>query len=69
MTGKNRFHQLHCLASIRMALQESKENKDIGMDWRDNAHWPHCLDYLRQVGSFFFFFVLSNFCEIISAGG
>ncbi|BDD54454.1 hypothetical protein MAP00_000072 [Monascus purpureus] len=42
------FHQLHCLASIRMALQESRENKDVGMDWRDNAHWPHCLDYLRQ---------------------
>ncbi|OKL60230.1 hypothetical protein UA08_04851 [Talaromyces atroroseus] len=42
------FHQLHCLGSIRHALQQSKEGIDIGMDFHDNAHWPHCLDYLRQ---------------------
>jgi hypothetical protein len=44
----SRFHQLHCVASIRRALQDAKEGRDIGVDQHDNAHWPHCLDYLRQ---------------------
>lgn len=46
-----RFHQLHCLAGLRKALQEASEGKDIGMDWTDNLHWPHCLDLLRSVSS------------------
>lgn len=42
------FHQLHCLASIRKALQEASEGKEIGMDEKDNTHWPHCLQFLRE---------------------
>jgi len=42
------FHQLHCLASFRMALQRAKAGDDIGMDHLDNKHWPHCFYYLRQ---------------------
>ncbi|KAM7212551.1 protein of unknown function (DUF3328) domain containing protein, partial [Rhypophila decipiens] len=42
------FHQLHCLSSLRNALQQSREGVDPGLDWRDNDHWPHCLDYLRK---------------------
>jgi hypothetical protein len=45
------FHQLNCLAGLRMALQDSSEGKFIGIDESDNAHWPHCMDYLRQVRS------------------
>ena len=22
--------------------------EDIGVDWKDNVHWPHCLHYLRE---------------------
>jgi hypothetical protein len=40
---------MHCLAKMRMALQEAREGKEIGKDWTDDAHWPHCLDYLRSV--------------------
>lgn len=43
------FHQLHCLSSLRNALQQAREGIDPGLDWRDNDHWPHCLDYLRKV--------------------
>jgi hypothetical protein len=43
------FHQLHCLGGLRMALQNATEGKFIGIDEHDNAHWPHCMDYLRQV--------------------
>ena len=43
-----RFHQLHCLASFRHTLQQASEGADIGTDWTDNRHWPHCLHYLRQ---------------------
>lgn len=46
-----RFHQLHCLAAFRKALQESREGIDIGMSWRDNGHWPHCFDYMRKVST------------------
>ncbi|KKA18174.1 hypothetical protein T310_7873 [Rasamsonia emersonii CBS 393.64] len=42
------FHQLHCLAKMRLALQQAREGIDIGVDWRDDAHWPHCFDYLRS---------------------
>lgn len=43
-----RFHQLHCVSSMRTALQDLLAGKDIGIDWHDNGHWPHCLDYLVQ---------------------
>ncbi|KAF2493674.1 hypothetical protein BU16DRAFT_465495 [Lophium mytilinum] len=43
------FHQMHCLATMRVALQHAREGLiDIGVDWRDDAHWPHCFDYLRS---------------------
>lgn len=42
------FHQLHCLAGIRKALQRAHDGEDIGMDYRDDGHWPHCLHYLRE---------------------
>ncbi|RFU24747.1 hypothetical protein B7463_g11597, partial [Scytalidium lignicola] len=42
------FHQLHCLAGLRMALQASSEGKFVGIDQDDDLHWPHCMDYLRQ---------------------
>lgn len=31
-----------------MALQRSQRGEDIGVDDRHDAHWPHCLDYLRN---------------------
>lgn len=31
-----------------MALQSAQSGVDIGVDYRDNDHWPHCLYYLRQ---------------------
>lgn len=43
-----RFHQLHCLSSLRKALQHAAHGEDIGTDYHDNAHWPHCFDYLRS---------------------
>jgi hypothetical protein len=43
------FHQLHCLTRISKALQDSRDGLDIGLDKTENRHWPHCLDYLRQV--------------------
>ena len=49
LTLKHRFHQLHCLASLRKAPQESHDGKDIGVDWQDDDHWPHCLHCLYQV--------------------
>ncbi|OJJ42563.1 hypothetical protein ASPZODRAFT_1305186 [Penicilliopsis zonata CBS 506.65] len=42
------FHQLHCLASFRSAIQMAREGVDPGLDWQDNSHWPHCLDYMRK---------------------
>jgi len=45
------LHQLGCLASIREAIQDASEGREIGMDWKDNDRWPHCLDYLRKVRS------------------
>lgn len=44
------FHQLHCLAAIRKALQSAREGQEIGVDEKDNTHWPHCLQFLREVG-------------------
>jgi len=32
-----------------MALQAGYEGKLTAFDWQDDIHWPHCLDYLRQV--------------------
>ncbi|KAF2971273.1 hypothetical protein GQX73_g2248 [Xylaria multiplex] len=42
------FHQLHCLSSLRHAIQQAREGEDPGLDWQDNDHWPHCMDYLRK---------------------
>ncbi|KAH8705450.1 hypothetical protein BGW36DRAFT_422006 [Talaromyces proteolyticus] len=42
------FHQLHCLAKIREALQAGHEGRLVPTDWHLDRHWPHCLDYLRQ---------------------
>ncbi|KIW94007.1 uncharacterized protein Z519_05323 [Cladophialophora bantiana CBS 173.52] len=42
------FHQLHCLTSIRKIMQFAREGGQIGLDNRDDHHWPHCLYYLRQ---------------------
>ncbi|KAH8890013.1 hypothetical protein GQ53DRAFT_825020 [Thozetella sp. PMI_491] len=42
------FHQLHCIARIRKALQLAHQGVDPGVDSRSDAHWPHCLGYLRQ---------------------
>lgn len=52
---EDRFHQLHCLAAMRKALQDAREGVDIGVDYRDDGHWPHCFDYLRKASLFFFF--------------
>lgn len=43
-----RLHQLHCLSALRTALQRVQRGEEIGLDYRDDAHWPHCLHYLRQ---------------------
>lgn len=48
MCVRHRFHQLHCLSSLRTALQRATRNESIGMDFHDDKHWPHCLHYLRQ---------------------
>lgn len=40
---------------FRKALQEASEGKKIGTDWRDDAHWPHCMDYLVKVNIPHFF--------------
>ncbi|KAF2176461.1 hypothetical protein K469DRAFT_755633 [Zopfia rhizophila CBS 207.26] len=48
LKGIAMFHQMHCLAKMRMVLQLAREGVDIGVDWRDDAHWPHCFDYLRE---------------------
>jgi hypothetical protein len=29
-------------------MQQAREGEDIGVDWRDDVHWPHCLHYLRE---------------------
>ncbi|KAK4499258.1 hypothetical protein PRZ48_009771 [Zasmidium cellare] len=42
------FHQLHCLAGIRHALQRAKAGEDIGINDDDDGHWPHCFHYLRE---------------------
>jgi hypothetical protein len=49
LTIFSRFHQLHCLASFRKALQDLQDGKFIGKDENDDMHWPHCFDYLYQV--------------------
>lgn len=43
-----RFHQIHCLTSFRKALQTAREGNEIGIDFHDDEHWPHCLWYMRQ---------------------
>lgn len=43
-----RLHQIHCLTSFRKALQNAREGNEIGIDFRDDEHWPHCLWYIRQ---------------------
>lgn len=40
---------MHCLTALRAALQRAQRGEDIGLDYRDDAHWPHCLHYLRQM--------------------
>ncbi|KAF2452361.1 hypothetical protein BDY21DRAFT_407070 [Lineolata rhizophorae] len=52
--GISMFHQLHCLAGIRSAIQQLQEGKEIGFSEETDTsehrgHWPHCFDYLRQV--------------------
>ncbi|KAK4896121.1 hypothetical protein LTR27_005978 [Elasticomyces elasticus] len=42
------YHQLHCLSSFRTTLQKAWEGEQIGFDYHDNHHWPHCFDYLRS---------------------
>ena len=34
---------------LRKALQSAAEGKNIGVDWHDDDHWPHCMDYLVKV--------------------
>lgn len=38
-----RFHQIHCLATLRRSLQLAQDGQDI------DEGVPHCLDYLYQV--------------------
>jgi hypothetical protein len=40
---------MHCLAAMRSVLQKAREGEEIGKDWSDDFHWPHCFDYLRMV--------------------
>lgn len=40
---------MHCLAKLRLTLQEAREGIMPGKDYKDDAHWPHCMDYLRSV--------------------
>jgi len=42
------FHQLHCIASFRNALQDAYYGHKVSFDQTENRHWPHCLDYMRQ---------------------
>ncbi|KAI0394289.1 hypothetical protein F5Y17DRAFT_264383 [Xylariaceae sp. FL0594] len=42
------FHQLHCLSSLRTAIQMASEGKDAIHDGHISRHWPHCLNYLRN---------------------
>jgi hypothetical protein len=44
-----RFHQLHCVASLRSALQTAYEGGNVAFDQNEDPHWPHCLHYLHQV--------------------
>ncbi|KAL7915467.1 hypothetical protein GGI35DRAFT_489104 [Trichoderma velutinum] len=58
--GISMFHQLHCLAMIRTALQEALSLKDNMSKMQSrhehsaqqltdgSPHWLHCFDYLRQ---------------------
>lgn len=38
---------MHCLRSLRTALQSAYDGVPVAIDWHENEHWPHCLDYLR----------------------
>ena len=59
--GMSMFHQLHCLQMIRaeiqrlMHLQRENRNHHIDHILDDEAHWTHCLDYIRQVSRFLIF--------------
>lgn len=33
---------------MRKTLQQARAGEDIGIDYRDNTHWPHCFHYLRE---------------------
>jgi len=47
--SQHRFHQLHCVASLRKALQSAHEGGHVAFDQNEDPHWPHCLHYLHQV--------------------
>jgi hypothetical protein len=50
--GLAMFHQLECLAQIRMAVQKLQDKNITGVDAEmDGLHgyWAHCFDYLRQI--------------------
>ena len=59
--GVSMFHQLHCLQMIRAEIQRlmhleqrheaqrGGDGEQIGETMSDEAHWTHCLDYIRQV--------------------
>ena len=60
--GISMFHHLHCLQMIRAEIQRlmhleqhhdaQRGSKDerIKETVSDEAHWTHCIDYIRQVG-------------------
>ncbi|KAG5299150.1 hypothetical protein I7I50_07570 [Histoplasma capsulatum G186AR] len=51
--GISMYHQLHCLASIRMAYFNQTDNyqhrrDEVDMKMLGHLHVDHCFDYLRQ---------------------
>lgn len=44
-----RFHELHCVASLRIALQNARKGEHVAFNQEEDPHWPHCLHYLHQV--------------------
>ncbi|EER40861.1 conserved hypothetical protein [Histoplasma capsulatum H143] len=53
--GISMYHQLHCLASIRMVYfnqtdnhQHRRDEDPWDMELRNHLHTDHCFDYLRQ---------------------
>ena len=59
--GISMFHQLHCLIMIRAEIQRLMTSvqshngtraggaKEIKQTLREEYHWMHCIDYIRQV--------------------